>query len=123
MVAVREKANLNQMLMSGDTKNIGLAFEMILNSKEDLYWIIWRAKDKLIGMQAFFTEKHAQLKELIDEYYCNFSYQNDRTIGMDISECEEMAKCYQDKLDDIVAKSNAFHLVFAEKESSPVGIK
>lgn len=116
MITAREKANLNQMLMSGDIKNIGLAFDMILKSKEDLYWIARRAKERLNSRAAFFRDKGIELSKVLHELHRSFLYENDRTIGMDMAECEKIAKSYKDKLDDIVAKSNAFNIVFTEKE-------
>lgn len=118
MVTGREKARLNQMLLSGDMKNIELGFEMIINSEEDLLWIIWKAKKKLEEITVFFENKVVEVEVVIEEFY--FKLYNDKDkftmVESDILESEEMAKYYKDKWVNAESKCDVFLLVFREKE-------
>jgi hypothetical protein len=106
-ITAREKAKLSFMLMSGDIDNILLAFEMIINLKEDLRWIVWRTKEKLEHLVIFFEERETQIDNLIGQY------QTDRiVIKMDMSKWDKIAEYYKKKLEDIRLKNNLFNIVF-----------
>ncbi|KOY86467.1 hypothetical protein AD998_10205 [bacterium 336/3] len=106
-ITAREKAKLSFMLMSGDIDNILLAFEMIINLREDLRWIIWRAKEKLKHLVIFFEDRETQIDNLIGQY------QTDRIIiKVDMSKWDKIAEYHKKKLEDVRLKNNLFNIVF-----------
>jgi hypothetical protein len=119
-MTTREKVRLNQMLMSGDVENIELAFEIIISSKEDLKWLIYRLKDKLNGMTAFFQNKIRETEELIEDFYYKLYNHKDKfkMIETDVLDYEETLKYYENKLSDIKLKSDVFNLVFIKSNDT-----
>jgi hypothetical protein len=111
-ITAREKAKLSFMLMSGDIDNILLAFEMIINLREDLRWIIWRAKEKLKHLVIFFEDRETQIDNLIGQY------QTDRIIiKVDMSKWDKIAEYHKKKLEDVRLKNNLFNIVFKANTS------